>query len=93
LKKWAFPKTKKDISRKYKKSSAEEAENYKTVAVPACCLSGLFFVFIEICRIFLTLPMGEVPRRGGEGKRQLSHAAEPAHDRKNERDTGNLKND
>jgi len=37
--------------------------------------------------------MGEVPRRGGEGKRQLSHAAEPAHDRKNERDTGNLKND
>ena len=57
--------------RKYKKSSAEEAENYKTVAVPACCLSGLFFVFIEICRIFLPLPMGEVPA-GAERENTIS---------------------
>ena len=91
LKKWAFQKTKKDISKKYKKSSAEEAENYKKVAVPACCLPGLFFVFIEICRIFLPLPMGEVPRRGGEGKLQLSHTAEQENNTKTERDTGNLK--
>lgn len=37
--------------------------------------------------------MGEVPRRGGEGKRQLSHAAEHENNTKTERDTGNPKND